>query len=281
MVKWSAGSAVPALLVPAGSADCHHHIYDHRFPTDPRASSHQGDASVDDYRGLQRRLGTTRNVIVQPSTYGTDNSLLLEALATMGPSSRGVAVVDDGVAESELARLHLAGVRGIRFNLVQTGATTPSMLARLAPLMQGLGWHIQFNMSAAQIVELAEPLIALPCPVVFDHLAHLPPPDGLAHPAFTVVRRVLDTGRGWVKLSGAYIDSRTGPPGYADIGEVARAFVQAAPGRMVWGSDWPHPTAQPDKPDDAVLLDLLAEWAPDEALRHRILVDNPAELYGF
>jgi predicted TIM-barrel fold metal-dependent hydrolase len=135
-------------------------------------------------------------------------------------------------------------------------------------------------MRGDQIVDAASLWDRLPCPIVFDHLGRIPQPAGVDDPAFKTIRRLIDTGRTWVKVSGAYHDTKVGPPGYADVTKVAQAFVKAAPERMVWGSDWPHPS-EPQKPDDAVLLDLLLEWAPDEPTRHRILVENPQALYGF
>jgi predicted TIM-barrel fold metal-dependent hydrolase len=154
------------------------------------------------------------------------------------------------------------------------------MIEPLARRVAPLGWHVQINMAGAQIVELQGVLSRLPAPIVFDHLGR-PGPEGIAHASHGVVRGLVDAGRAWVKVSGAYGNSRSGPP-YPEATVIAQAFVKAAPERLVWGSDWPHPT-QPDdaKPDDALLLDLLAEWAPDEAVRRRILVDNPARLYGF
>jgi predicted TIM-barrel fold metal-dependent hydrolase len=151
------------------------------------------------------------------------------------------------------------------------------MAARLAPL----GWHVQLHLRAPQIVALREVLLRLPGTLVIDHMARLPQPEGLAHEAWSIVRRLLDRGRTWVKLSGPYLDSREGPPAYADVLPVAHAFVEGWPERCVWGSDWPHPTERDTKPDDGNLFHLLARWAPDERVRRRILVDNPASLYGF
>lgn len=281
MVKWSSGTDRPHLDVPAGAVDCHHHIYDARFPPDPRAALRPEEATVADYRALQRRLGTARNVVVQPSTYGTDNACLIEALAAFGPAARGVAVVDEAVGEAELAALHRAGVRGIRFNLVQAAATTADMLAPLGARVHALGWHIQLNITATLLPALALTLGRLACPVVFDHLAHLPPSAGPSDPAFIALARLLENGRTWVKLSGAYLESRDGPPDYADTTPLAQSLVRLAPERMVWGSDWPHPTAKGEKPDDARLLDLLGAWVPDAAARRRVLVDNACTLYGF
>lgn len=280
-VKWSSGTASPKLKAPALAADCHHHIYDAHFPADPKAVLHPPDALVDDYRALQRRIGTSRSVIIQPSTYGVDNRCALAALSALGPSARAVAVVNDTVADAELRRLDGLGVRGIRFNLAQAGATTPEMIEPLAKRVAPLGWHLQINAPADRILEILPILERAPTPIVFDHLAHIPEPDGVSHPLFARIRGLLDKGRTWVKLSGAYIDSKIGGPSYSDSSAVARAYVKAAPERLVWGSDWPHPTEQNEKPDDAVLFDLLSDWAPDARVRQRILVDNAEALYGF
>jgi len=277
-VKWSGGTARPRLAAPANAADCHHHIYDSRFPEDPKAVLHPPEALVEDYRALQKRLGTSRSVIVQPSTYGTDNRCTLAALAALGRSARAVAVVNDTVTDAELKRLDGLGVRGIRFNLSQAGATTPEMIEPLAKRVAHLGWHLQINAPADRILELMPALERVPTPLVFDHLAHIPGPD---HALFAKVRALLDKNRAWIKLSGAYIDSKVGEPTYSDRSAIARAFVSAAPERLVWGSDWPHPTEPSVKPDDAVLFDLLEEWAPDDRVRRRILVENPQRLYGF
>jgi D-galactarolactone isomerase len=282
LVPWSSGTEPPKLKAPPNACDCHMHIYDSRFPVAPNAKLRPADATTDDYRLFQKRIGTTRNVVVTPSTYGTDNSCTLDAMAKLGASARGVAVVDTSVSDAELKRLNEAGVRGIRFNLVQSGATTVDMLEPLSKRVNELGWHVQIHMLGDRIVEAGDLLRRLPSPIVLDHLARIPEPAGVDHPAFAFVLKLVDSGRTWVKLSGAYQDTKTGPPAYSDASKVARAYVKAAPERMVWGSDWPHPTEKADaKPDDAVLFDLLADWAPDEAIRNRILVDNPAALYRF
>ena len=279
-VPYSSGTEPPRLKAPANACDCHMHIYDSRYPVAPTATLRPPDALVEDYKRLQQRIGTTRNVVVTPSTYGTDNRVTLEAIAKIGPSARGVAVVDTSVSDDELKGLAEQGVRGIRFNLVQAGATTVEMLEPLSRRVNDLGWHVQLHMLGDQIAQIEDVLQRVASPLVFDHMGRLPEPSGVAHPAFAVIRRLLDKGRAWVKLSGAYQDTKVGPPSYADTTKVAQAYVQAAPERMVWASDWPHPTEK-EKPDDAVLFDLLSVWAPDEAVRHRILVENPAALYGF
>jgi len=281
-VPWSTGTELPKLKMPADACDCHHHIYDSRFPIAPSATLKPKDAKVADYRLLQKRNGTTRSVVVQPSTYGTDNSCTLDGMAQLGATSRGVAVVDTSVTDAELKRLHGLGIRGIRFNLVQSGATTVEMLEPLSKRVNDLGWHVQIHQLGDGIVKMEDILQRLASPIVFDHMGRIPKDVGVNHPAYAVVSKLIDKGRTWVKISGAYMDTKVGPPTYADSTKLARAFVKAAPERMVWGSDWPHPTEKDDaKPDDAILVDLLTEWAPDEKTRNRILVDNPATLYGF
>ncbi len=281
-VKWSEGTEAPKLKAPANSCDCHHHIYDAKYPVDPNSTLRPGDALVEDYQAFQKRIGTSRSVIVQPSTYGTDNRVTLDAVEKIGPQARAVVVVNDKVTDAELKKMDDQGARGIRFNLAQAGATTPEMIAPLAARVNNLGWHIQINAPAAKILEIMPILEKVPAPIVFDHLAHIPEPDGVNHPLFKQVLAQIDKGRCCVKLSGAYADTKVGPPTYADSTAIAQAYIKAAPERCVWGSDWPHPgVVQGPKPDDAVLFDLLLAWAPDEKTRRRILVENPSGLYDF
>src|SRR6266478_1220842 len=225
-VKWSSGTDAPKLKAPANATDCHHHVYDAKYPVDPKATLRPADALVEDYRALQKRIGTTRNVIVQPSTYGIDNRCTLDALVAMGPTARAVVVVNDTVTDDELKRMHAMGARGIRFNLAQAGATTSEMIEPLSKRVNDLGWHIQINASAAKIMEIMPILEKVPSPIVFDHLAHIPEPDGINHPLFGQVRSLIDKGKTWVKLSGAYADTKVGPPTYSDSSAVARAYVK-------------------------------------------------------
>jgi predicted TIM-barrel fold metal-dependent hydrolase len=285
-VPHSAGTGRPATAAPDGACDAHLHIYDRRFVAPGAAAPGLLDgATADDYRRLQARTGTRRAVVVQPRAHGTDHRATLDAIRRLGADrTRGVAVVRPDATDAELQALHASGVRGIRFTLYTPvhAATDFSMVEPLAHRVHALGWHVQLHWSAEQIAEHAALLARLPGTVVFDHLARLPQPAPMRHPAFGVVRRLLDGGRAWIKLSGAYLDSRDGAAGgYADTVDLARAWIAAAPERMVWGSDWPHPTEAGAPPDDAALFDLLARWAPDPAVRHRILVENPARLYDF
>ena len=285
----SAGTDAPKLKAPAGACDCHHHIYDARFPFSRPGARMVADSRVPDYRLLQRRLGISRNIVVTPTPFPAsvaDNLVTLDALAAFGANARGVAIVYPGITDAELKTLADGGVRGIRFSLAAAGAsppipaTTVDAIEALSKRVNALGWHVQFNVDAAQIVAAEALLNRLPSQIVFDHMGHMPQPAGVEHPAYKIVRGLIDKGRTWVKLSVTYDSSKIGPPTYADVNKVGEAYVKAAPERMLWGSNWPHPN-ETTKPDDARLFDLLGEWAPSEATRRRILVENPEILYGF
>jgi D-galactarolactone isomerase len=278
----STGTELPKLKAPALACDCHHHIYDTaRFPApDPGALP---NARVAEYRLFQKRIGTTRDVIVTPRPYATDNRVTLDAIAQFGPNARGVAVIHPSITDAELDALARGGIRGIRFSLAPAAiapATSLDMIEPLSKRINALGWHVQINMDSDQIVAAEDLWNRLPSPIVFDHMGHIPQPMGMKHPAFALIRRLVDMGRTWVKLSVTYDNTKDGPPTYTDVNKVGQSYVQAAPERMVWGSNWPHPN-ETNKPDDAMLFDLLTQWAPSEAIRRRILVENPSILYDF
>jgi D-galactarolactone isomerase len=283
-VPFSAGTAAPKLKAPANACDSHIHIFDPRFPASPHWKGQPPDnAPVEAYRLFQRRIGTSRVVIVNPSTYGTDNRATLDAATRIGTAARAVVVVDLDTTDRQLREMADQGASGIRINFVSPqswGVTTVERLETMAKRISDLGWHVQIYATGDQIVELENVLARLPTPIVIDHLGRLPQPVGVDHPAQRAIRTLLDRGRTWLKLSGAYLNTKFGPPDYADATKVAQSFVQAAPERMVWGSDWPH-RGEKEMPDDATLFDLLTEWAPIETVRHRILVENPEALYGF
>jgi D-galactarolactone isomerase len=282
----SAGSEPPTLKAPANACDCHHHIYDARFPFAQPEARMVANSRVADYRLLQRRIGTTRSIVVTPAPYPAsvaDNQVTIDALAQFGANARGVAIISPAITDAELKSLDEKGFRGIRFSLAALTSIPSTVIDSIAPLstrVNALGWHVQMNMTADQIVAAGSLWDRMPSTIVFDHMGHMPQPAGAAHPAFTIVRRLVDKGRTWVKLSITYDSSKIGPPTYADVNKVGAAYVEAAPERMVWGSNWPHPN-EADKPNDAMLFDQLAQWAPREAIRHRILVENPETLYGF
>jgi D-galactarolactone isomerase len=271
------GTNPPKLKAPAGAADCHIHIYEPRFQPPVKRPT---NATVSHYRQWQKRMGTSRVVIVQPRNYVTDNNPTLDAISQLGmANARGVGVIHPSVAESELKRLNEGGIRGIRFTTgdPKTAITSPDMIEPLAKRIAPFGWHVQLNMPVEQIVEFAAVLRKLPVQIVFDHMGKV---SSIEHPAFEVIRGLLDERKAWVKISGAYFVTKIGPPSYADATAIAMAFLRTAPERCVWGSNWPHPWPN-DPPDDAEIFDLLTTWAPDEATRNRILVSNPEVLYGF
>ncbi|WP_353171588.1 amidohydrolase family protein [Paracandidimonas soli] len=283
-VAHSLGTNRPKYALPAGACDSHMHIFDPRFS--PSAHWHRTPpvADVETYRRLQRRLGTSRTVVVTPSTYGTDNACTLDAIAQLGRQARGVAVVDAGVSPQELDELAAGGICGLRVNFVTPqswGETTSGMLTTLAGKVERLGWHIQIFAHPEQLLALSPVLCSLPVSLVIDHMGRIDPAEGECGAAFDAMRRLLDQGNTWVKLSGAYMRSTVGEPGYTDMLALGRALVRHAPERLVWGSDWPHTTQPTLSVNDANLLDLLYAWCGTEDTARRILVDNPAGLYRF
>ena len=276
-VPWSAGSELPQTKAPPNATDCHHHIYDSRFPMDANAALRAGAATVADYGLLQKRIGIRRHVIIQPSSYGFDNRCLVDALTQSGSTARGIAVINPDVTESALRELDKAGVRGIRLTLSRTSITTIEMAQPLARRVSERGWHVQVNGSPELILAAIPVLSRLPVPVIFDHLAHAGAPGS---PLFTSIARLLQGGSAWVKLSGAYIDSKSGPPDYSDSSTLAISYIKEAPQRCLWGTDWPHPSVK-SKPDDALLFDLLARWTGNKRTFDQILVANPVSLFRF
>lgn len=273
----------PRLAAPPGSCDCHMHVYDTEdvYPVAPTAEFLPPPARVPDYRALQARLGLERVVVVQPSSYGADNRCTMDAVAALGPDvARAVVVVQPDAPDEELERLTAAGARGIRYHMLRAGVLPWDSLEAMAARVHGFGWHVQLQLDGRDLPEREAMLTRLPCTLVIDHVGKFLEPVTPDHAAFRCLLRLVDGGRVWVKLSAPYETSREGPPGYGDVGRLARALVEAAPERMLWASNWPHP-GRPERLDEADLLDLLLEWAPEEDDRRRILVDNPAALYGF
>ncbi len=283
-VPFSAGTEPPKTAVPAHACDAHIHIFSTRFPASPHWKGQPvADSDVAAYRLFQQRIGTSRTVVVTPSTYGIDNRATLDGVAQLGASARAVVVVDLDVTEAELKDMAARGAVGIRVNFV-----TPQSWASPRPRAPG------DDGPEGPSPRLARPGLhdrrpdRRPCRgpgAPADPARHRPSRPPAARAGAEPPRRpgrpqAPRRRRTWMKLSGAYLNTTSGPPAYADATEVARLFAKAAPERMVWGSDWPH-RGEKHMPDDAGLLDLLADWAPSEAARRRILVDNPATLYGF
>lgn len=274
----------PQTKLPAGACDCHLHIYGppERYPVNPdtpfRPVPH---GTLENYHALQKALGLSRAVVVQPSAYGTDNRCTLDAMKGLGNAARGVAVVDDMVSDEELERLTQLGIRGIRFFMLSGGVLGWDLLETMAARVASFGWHVQLQMDGRFLHEREAMLRRLPVRLVIDHNGKFLAPVQLNHPGFQALCRLIDAGRCWVKTSGVYETSREGPPAYSDVALLARELIRRAPERTVWGTNWPHPSKPDDPPDDALLVDLLATWAGSERQLHRIMVDTPAELYGF
>jgi len=281
---YSAGEGKPAAQIPGCACDCHIHVYDASFPAAQGAVLLPPDATVAQYQALQHRLGTHRAVLVTPSTYGSDNRSMLQGLAQLGGQGRGVAVIDGSESTRTLQQLHDSGVRGIRLNLSLGVVGSVAMIEPLARRAAEFGWHVQLLMSPENLMDIEDVLLRLPVPVVFDHMARIPPEQVFVHPAHTLVLRLLEAGKAWVKLSGGYLLSKSGETEDPALDGLARSYINAAVDRVLWGSDWPHATASAGRqsmPDDARQLDRLAHWAADRHVFEQILVRNPAQLYGF
>jgi D-galactarolactone isomerase len=271
----------PRLVAPRGACDTHIHIYEARFPLVPGGIVPREDAPVCAYRKVMANLGLERVVLVQPSAYGFDNSCLVDALQQLGDAARGVATVGPDTPDAELQRLTDSGVRGARFFMLPGGATRWEWLESVAARVVEFGWHIQMQCDGRLLPEYAALLGRLPGTLVIDHIGKFLEPVTPAHPGFRVILDLLAGGRCWVKLAGPYETSKVGPPLYEDVGALAKALVAAAPERMLWASNWPHTSVRVNPPDDAMLLDVLLDWAPEAGTQRKILSDNPAALYGF
>ena len=284
-VPFSAGTGTPQTAVPGGACDCHVHVYSQRFPVAPGARLTPPDASVADYRRIQQRIGTQRVVLVTPSTYGNDNRSTLEAMAELGDQARGVVVIDGNESDDELQQLKTApGVCGIRLNLSLGVTGTVEEIDSLARRIADWGWHLQLLMPPGQLAELGSVLRQLPVQIVFDHFARIAPAQAGRHAAHQLVLELLAERRAWVKLSGGYLVSPLQSSDDPALDALARGYLDTAPDRVLWGSDWPHATASAGLhplPDDAHQIDRLASWTGDARLLRRVLVDNPAALYRF
>ena len=271
---------VPKVRAPRGSCDTHMHFYDRAVPPAPGGPRLPGHSSVPMYRELQQQLGLERVIVVQPNAYQYDNRVTLSAIAELGIAAKGVAVVKPGIAEAEIERLTAAGIRAQRFFALPGGAVGFDRMDEIMARVHPFGWHANIQLNGRDFPQHEAQLRRLPGHFVIDHIGKYIDPVPAEHEAFQALLRLLDTGRCWVKLSAPYESSKMGAPAYDDVGRLARELVRHAPERMLWASNWPHPYRNP-VPSSAAMLDLLVEWVPNEATRCRILVDNPAELYGF
>jgi predicted TIM-barrel fold metal-dependent hydrolase len=283
-----------AFDVPRGACDCHVHVFDPtRFPYFAGRVYTPPEATAEDLLALQRQLHFDRVVVVQPSVYGVDNGCTLNAIKTLGPArARGVAVIDKTFSRGQLDELAAAGVHGVRLNFETAGESNPDNVRRrimgTAEQLSGRDWHIQLNAGLPLVVAVKDAIAAIPMPVVIDHFARSRAKDGVHQPGFDVLLALVQSGKAYVKLSATYRISDQ-PPHYPDAPPIAQALINANPDRMVWGSNWPHPgrgktredIAPPHPSDDGAQLNQLPTWAADPAIRKKILVDNPARLYGF
>jgi len=271
----------PIFKLPPLTCDSHHHVFGPyaRYPMQPERSYTPPAATLDDYRRMCKAVGIERSVLVHPSIYGTELSSLVDTLTECSSWMRGVAVIDESISDAELARLDRAGVRGVRFNVLFKGGTPLARARAIAERIRPLGWHVQLLIDVSGHPNLYEDWKDFPVPVVVDHMGHLDARLGVAAAGFQGLLRLLRENRCWVKVSGAYRISAIGHP-YPDALPFVRALTDANPERLVWGTDWPHPSVT-IMPNDGDLVDLLAGWLPTESLRRQVLVDNPARLYGF
>ncbi len=284
--------------VPAGACDCHTHIFGDpkKFPLFSGRVYTPETASPEEMSALHRALHIQRVVIVTPSVYGTDNSATLFGIKARAGTARGVAVIDDKTSESELDVMNRGGIRGIRINLATAGQADASLGRRRfqdsVARVKARNWHIQMYAALPIVSGIKDLVQASPVPVVFDHFGGAEAAKGFEQPGWSDLVELVRSGEAYVKISGAYRAS-TQAPDYADVAPFAKALIAANPDRIVWGTDWPHPNSTTPEGhrvtevtplfqiDDGRLLNQLAVWAPAPAVRKKILVDNPAKLYGF
>ena len=277
----------PKFKMPALACDAHAHVMGPaaQYNYSPARVYTPPDCLLKDYRHLLDTLGVARAVLVQPSVYGADNAAMLDAMKTDPQRLRGVAVVDPAISDAELKKMDAAGVRGVRVNIVDVkdrkpGSLPMDRLSRLAARIAPMGWHMEFLMHADEFPDLDRTFADFPAPIVLGHLGYMKTALGLHAPGFQALLRLMQAGKAWVKLTGPYRISGTPLP-HADTVPFAHALLQANAERVIWGTDWPHVMHKGATPNDGELTDLLLAWVPDVAQRERVLVSNPARLYGF
>lgn len=274
----------PRLPSPPGTCDTHMHIFEPGYTVMPGTNLPSMPGTMAEYRKLRERLGITRTVIVQPAAYGRDNRCTLAAMKALADDShqtRGVAIVLPEDSDEHIAELTAAGIRGIRYHLLPYGGVSWDTLREMAARVAPHGWHVQIQCEGRELAGREALLKALPCDIVIDHIGRFTQPVAADDPGWKSMRSLVDGGRCWVKLSAPYHGSKTGAPDYTDAAASAKELIRAAPERMLYGTNWPHPSLKKNLPDDAALLDWVNDLVGSEAVRQRILVDNSAKLYGF
>src|SRR5688572_5981681 len=277
----------PRVKLPPGSIDTHVHVFESRYPLSPARGYTPPDSTLADLKHLHATLGIDRVVFTQPSVYGTDNSAILngsDSLNREKPNrARSVVAVDMGISEKELSQLETRGARGVRLNLDNKGgmpielAQIPELEARIRPF----GWHLEFLFPGKDILELMPVFKSLKTPLSIAHFAYQPATAGIDAPGFRELLHLMKSGNCWMKISGANRVSRGDLPPYDDVRPMAHALIEAAPDRIMWGTDWPHPNKYVVNPNDGDLVDAFGDWVTDEAMRRKIMVDNPARFYRF
>ena len=268
------------MTIPPDACDCHIHVFEEGRALAPTATFKPPNAPVPAYREIQKEIGFTRVLVVQPTGYAFDNGCTLDAMAQLGPGARGIAVVPQDVSGAELERLNRAGMRGVRFMMLAGGVLGWDSLDALAARIAPLNWIINLQLDGRDLPMHETRLARLPCRLSIDHLAKFLGPTRVEDEAFRSLCHLLDSGNCWIKLSAPYESSRSGPPDYADVAPLARELALRYPERCLWASNWPHPNINPH-PSCTQLLEWIFRHVESEAGRHKMLVDNPAELYGF
>ena len=263
-----------------GACDSHMHVYEDAYPLAATATFKPPHAPASAYRAVQRELGLARTVVIQPTGYGLDNRCTMAAVAALGPEARAVVVVEPDVAPAELRSLHALGARGVRYMMLPGGVLPWSGLERTAAAIAPLGWHIDLQLDGRELPLHEAMLARLPCRLVIDHVGRFMGPVEPDSEPLRALCRLLDSGTCWIKISAPYESSKQGPPAYVDIAPLARALAERFPERCLWASNWPHPNVVP-RPADTAMVDWAFACIAGETTRQRILVDNPAELYGF
>ena len=275
---------IPVFKAPAGACDAHCHVFGphERFPYHPKSTYHPPDGPAEKLAELHQILGIDRAVIVQASCHGSDNRAMLDVIARNPKHYRGVCIANDRFSDADFADLHEGGVRGIRFNFVSHLGGTPDleMMTRVLERVRPLGWHLVIHVNAEDIVTFQDFFLKFEMDIIVDHMGRVQTSQGVHQKAFQVLKDYLERENWWVKICGSERISAAGPPFYDAI-PYAQELIAIAPDRVLWGTDWPHPNIQKFMPNDGDLLDLVPLLAKDPELQKKIMVDNPARLYGF